>query len=118
MAIKQTDPHKRGKSSRDKGKRGELELVNLIRDTWGYDVRRGKVFYHESDMVGLDGIHPEIKRKERLNVDDAMQQAVEEAAKRKDGLPTVFHRKDRGEWLVTMKLSDWIDLYGAWNEKE
>ena len=42
----------------------------------------------------------------------------EEAKKRKDGLPTVFHRRNRTEWLVTMRLEDWIDLYGAWNDEE
>lgn len=26
-------------------------------------------------------------------------------------LPAVFHRKNHSEWLVTMKLEDWITLY-------
>lgn len=112
--IKQSDNRKRGKASRNKGASAERELANLIRDNWGYDVHRGKVFYHESDIVGLDGIHPEVKRQERLNIYNAMAQAVDEAKKRNDGIPTVFHRRDRGEWMVTMRLSDWIDLYGAW----
>ena len=94
---------KQGKRSRDRGKRGELELANLIRDNWGYDVHRGKVFCGESDMVGLTGIHPEIKRVEKLNIHKAMEQAIGEAEKRQDGLPTVFFRRDRGEWLVTMR---------------
>jgi hypothetical protein len=64
--------------------------------------------------VGLDGIHPEVKRVEKLNIHKAMEQAKEEAIKRDDGLPTVFFRRDRGEWLVCMRLEDWIDLYGAW----
>ena len=25
--------------------------------------------------------------------------------------PTVFHRKDRCEWLVTMRLEDWMEIY-------
>lgn len=114
--IHQDDPHKRGKASRQKGASAEREIANLIKDTWGYDVHRGKVFYHESDLVGLDGIHPEVKRVEKLNVSKAMAQAIEEAKKRGDGLPTVFHRRDHGEWLVTMRLEDWMDLYGAWRE--
>lgn len=111
------DAKKMGRASRNKGARGERELANLLSDLWGYRVHRGKVFYGESDMVGLDGIHPEVKRVERLNVPQAMAQAVEEAGKRQDGLPTVFHRRNRGEWLVTMRLTDWIDLYGAWQDK-
>ena len=114
ISWEKTEAQKRGKRSRERGKRAELELANLIRDTWGYDVHRGKVFYHESDMVGLEGIHPEVKRVERLNIHEAMAQAIKEAEKRQDGLPTVFFRRNRGEWLCTMRLTDWIDLYGAW----
>lgn len=28
--------------------------------------------------------------------------------------PAVFHRKNRCEWLVTMRLDDWIELYREW----
>ena len=114
--IKQSDPKKRGRAARNKGKRGELELVHLIRDTWGYEVHRGKVYYHEPDLVGLDGLHVEVKAVERLNLREAMQQASEDAQKRQDGLPAVFHKKDRDGWLVTMKLDDFMDLYGAWRD--
>lgn len=116
--IKQTDKVKRGKASRNKGASGERELANLIRDTWGYPTRRGFVFQHESDVVGLSGIHIECKRQERLNLHEAMKQARNEAQKRQDGIPAVFHRKDREPWLVTMTLDDWMDLYGAWNDAE
>lgn len=111
------DKQKQGKHNRDKGARGERELAKLIREQYGYEARRGYVFQHESDMVGLPGIHPEVKRKEKLSLYTAMEQAIEEAEKRKDGLPTVFHRRDRKEWLVVMRLTDWIDLYGAWNDE-
>lgn len=113
-----TDSHKKCKTSRNKGKNGELELMHILRDDYGYPVRRGYVFQHESDLVGLQGIHPEVKRKEKLSIYEAMEQAVEEAQKRDDGLPTVFHRRNGKEWLVVMRLSDWIDLYGAWVDGE
>lgn len=111
---RQNDPRKRGKAARNRGANAERELANLIKKEWGYNVRRGYVFQHESDMVGLDGIHPEIKRVEKLNIHGAMRQAIDEAKKRKDGLPTVFFRRDREEWLVCMRLADWINLYGKW----
>ena len=108
-----------GKTSQRKGAVGERELAHILRDFYGYEVKRGSVFFHQSDMVGLVGIHPEVKRVEKLNIHAAMEQAKEEAEIRKDGLPTVFHRKNRTEWLVTQRLEDWIDLYGAWvDEKE
>lgn len=105
-----------GKMSQRKGAVGERELANILRDYYGYEVTRGSVFHGQSDMVGLPGIHPEVKRVERLNIHDAMEQAKTEAAKRGDGIPTVFHRRNRTEWLVTMRLEDWIDLYGEWND--
>ena len=102
--------------SQRKGANGERELAHILRDKYGYEVRRGSVFWGESDMVGLPGIHPEVKRVEKLNIHAAMSQAIEEAEKRQDGIPTVFFRRNGGEWLVCQRLEDWIDLFGAWNE--
>ena len=31
-------------------------------------------------------------------------------------IPTVRHRKDRKQWLVTMSLVDWIELFQAWEK--
>lgn len=107
-----------GKGSRNKGANGERELANLLRDFWGFDVRRGQVFNGEPDIVGLNGIHVEVKRVEKLNLIAAMQQAREAAKKKKDGVPAVFHRKNRTRWLVTMDLDDWVDFYLAWIEEE
>lgn len=104
-----------GKSSQRKGANGERELANRFKD-YGFEVRRGQVFNHESDMIGLKGIHPEVKRVEKLNVWAAMEQAVTESLIRKDGVPTLFHRRNREDWLVTMRLSDWIELYKDWNK--
>lgn len=104
--IKQSDPHKRGRASRTKGKNAELELVHILRDFYGYPVRRGKVFYHESDVVGLPGIHIEVKRREPMALRDAMVQAVREARIREDGAPTVFARADRRPWIVCSLYND------------
>ena len=108
------DPHSRGKSAKNKGADGERELSNIFRDVYGYDTHRGMVFYHESDVVGLPGIHIECKRVEKLNVQAALEQSVNEAQIKCDGIPTLFHRRNRKGWLVTMRLEDWMDLYGEW----
>lgn len=106
-----------GKSSQRKGAQGERELANLIRDMWGYEVKRGQVFNGQSDMIGLKGIHPEVKRVEKLNIHKAMEQARTESEKRRDGIPVVFHRINREPWLVTLDLYDFMDMYGEWHEK-
>lgn len=112
------EKQKKGKSARDKGARYELELVHILRDFYGYPVRRGYVFQHESDVIGLYGVHIECKAVERLNIRKAYRQAVEEANKRHDGVPVVFHHKNRDGWLVTMSLEDFMDFYGGWHDTE
>lgn len=112
------EKQKSGKSARDKGARYELELVHILRDFYGYPVRRGYVFQHESDVIGLQGVHIECKAVERLNIRKAYRQAVEEANKRNDGVPVVFHHKNREGWLVTLSLADFMDMYGGWNDTE
>ena len=64
------------------------------------------------DVVGLDYIHIECKRVERLDLYGAMYQSYRDS--KKGQLPAVFHRKNRGNWLVTMKLDDWIKLYNEY----
>ena len=34
-----------------------------------------------------------------------------DAEKFGDGLPALFHRRNRTPWLVTMRLEDWLKLY-------
>lgn len=98
--------------SQRKGRSGELELVRVLNDN-GIPARPGDPVSYGStpDVVGVPGIHPEVKRVERLNVHEAMAQAVRDSKKFGDGLPAVFHRRNRTEWLVTMTLTDWIRIY-------
>lgn len=103
-----------GKSSQAKGRRGEYELSKIF-NTYGIDARPGEAlnFGTEPDVVGVTGIHIECKRVEKLNLFKAIQQSVRDSKKFHDGLPCVFHRKNRTGWLVTMPLSDWMKLYNA-----
>lgn len=100
------------KKEQRKGRSGELELVRVLNDN-GIPASPGDPVSYGStpDVVGVPGIHPEVKRVERLNVHEAMAQAVRDSKKFGDGLPAVFHRRNRTEWLVTMTLTDWIRIY-------
>ncbi len=108
----------RGKASKNKGKRGERELANLLKEE-GYDCKRGQQFCGangNADVIGLNGIHIECKRVERLNLKEAMNQAISDS---KDGnIPTVFHRANNEGWKVTMRFEDWIKLYREWESGE
>ena len=100
-----------GKTSRDKGKRGERELAGKLRQH-GFDTRRG-VQYHggpdSPDVIGLEGIHIEVKRTERLSLYDALSQSKADAAPGE--MPVVMHRRNNCEWVVIQPLDDWINLY-------
>lgn len=101
-----------GKFSQRKGRTGELELARLLRG-YGYDVQPGQAVSYGAtpDLVGLSGVHIECKRNERLNVPEAMAQAVRDADRFRDGAPAVFHRRNRSGWLVTMQICDWMEMY-------
>lgn len=60
-------------------------------------------------MIGLPGYHLEIKRVERLNVPEAMRQSIRDSEKFGDGIPLLLHRRNREDWLCTMRLSDFLD---------
>lgn len=98
-------------NSRDKGARGERELAGKLRE-YGYKSRRGQQYCGsngDADVIGLEGIHIECKRVERLNIEDAMTQAKSDA--KENEVPAVFHRKNHCEWLVTMRLEDFMSMY-------
>ena len=99
-----------GKGSRDKGARGELELVHLLTDLGFQGLRRGNVFAGDADVVGLFPFHIEVKRVEKLNLWNAVQQAIAEMHKKKDGeIPVVFHRKNNQKWLMTIP-EEWFGV--------
>ena len=89
-----------GKGAQRKGADGERELAALLS------------FGTVPDLIGLSGIHIEVKRVERLNVPAAFRQAQRDSERFRDGAPALFHRRSREPWLVTMELKDWLKLYG------
>lgn len=98
-------------NSRQKGAAGERELANALK-TYGYDTRRGQQFCGangDADVIGIEGLHIECKRVEKLNIDNAYKQAAEDA---RDGeTPVVMHRKNGQKWKVTLSLEDFMKLW-------
>lgn len=102
-------------NSRNKGANGERELAKKLKE-YGYPTFRGQQFsgIGNADVEGLPHIHIECKRVEKLNLYTAMSQSKRDT---KEGQkPVVMHRKNHCEWLVTMTLEDWIELYREWSE--
>lgn len=100
-------------NSRNKGAKGERELAAKLRE-YGYNCRRGQQYSGangDADVVGLPGVHIECKRVEKLNLYDAMSQSARDA--RNGETPVVFHRRNNKEWLVTLRLNDYMNMYGG-----
>lgn len=101
-------------NSKKKGAAGEREFANYCKEK-GFDVRRtaqynGKEQGSLADVIGIPGIHIEVKRAEKLNIHDAINQAIRDNVT-KGSIPIVAHRKNRTPWLITMTADDWFKLF-------
>ena len=98
-------------NSKQKGARGEREWAKFCRDQ-GYECRRSQQYCGangDADVIGIDGLHMEVKRVERLNIYDAVSQAKSDA--RDEEMPIVAHRKNNHKWLVTMEAEEFFKLW-------
>lgn len=102
-------------NSKQKGTRGEREWSSFCKSQ-GYDTRRSQQYCGangDADVIGIDGLHMEVKRVERLNIYDAINQATADS---RDGeMPIVAHRKNNHNWLVTMSAEDFFKLWREYN---
>ena len=90
-------------NSKEKGARGERQWRDELRAN-GYAARRGQQFSGSPDSPdvvcpALPWLHFEVKAVERLNIEDAMEQARRDAGAK---IPVVAHRRSFRPWLVTM----------------
>ena len=105
-------------NSKQKGKRGELAVVKKFKE-YGYDCNRTAQFKGNTgradDIEGIDYIHAEVKFVERLNLEDAIAQAVRDSlASGREAIPTIFHKKNYHDLLVTQRFDDWIEMYNEY----
>lgn len=98
--------------SRRKGADGELEFAQLLCEA-GFEARRGQQFCggdRSPDVItNIPGVHFEVKRVEKLNVDKAMEQAIADAPTSR--FHCVAHRRNRKVWLATIPMSQFLTLY-------
>jgi len=101
-----------GKYSRNKGKVGEREVASISREHGFTDSRRGQQYHgggDSPDVLGIPGLHLEVKRVEKLNLKNAMAQSSKDAAEGE--IPVVVHRKSREPWYITLDFESFLDLY-------
>lgn len=106
-----------GKSSKARGKRGELNLVHALRHAGFPEARRTAQYCGKagtSDVTGLNGIHVEVKNVERLNIWEALLQSKRDSEADGNGdIPAVFFKRNYTGWYVAGPLPDFIRLYAS-----
>ena len=98
-------------NSKDKGKRGERHVAKVLREH-GYDAKRG-VQYQGSpdspDVVGIPGVHIEVKFTEHLNIWNALAQSEKDAGA--DEIPIVVFKRNRSKDYVALSLENFIEIF-------
>ncbi len=95
-----------------KGKAGEREWRDQLREAGFMKSYRGQQYQGGTDSPDvvcpeLPAIHFEVKRVERLNIENAMAQAISDA---KGKIPIVAHRKNNCDWLVTLPAEEFFKI--------
>lgn len=97
-----------------KGYRGETELAAILSAMFGVEAKRGASPYLPGfiarDVIGLPGVHVEVKRRERVSLPDALRQARHDSG---GLLPIVAHRGNGQPWAVTVLLEDLPEFAAA-----
>ena len=98
-------------NSKIKGKRGELLFCKEAKK-YGFDCRRGQQYsgIGGEDIVGLYGIHVEVKFGEKIDIKKAMEQAVRDCGGK---IPIVAVKKNYQPWRIIMRLPDLCILCGS-----
>jgi hypothetical protein len=119
-----------GKKSREKGRKGELELAKLIDKHLGLDVSRNLRQYQIGghDLIGWDGVHTEVKRYASVtqgDIDTFWQQTISQCEH--GDVPLLAYRANYQDWRFVLRPCDWggpvgepmqVDIHGlvAWRD--
>lgn len=103
-----------GQMQRQKGKRGEQEVVRLILPI--YPLARSKRAGGESasvdrgrDILGTPGLCIQVHLGQSATPQTKLREACA-GALGTDDLPVAFTRRDREDWVVTLRASDFLAL--------
>ena len=96
-----------GRMSRSNGQRGEREAAKELNTLFGLEARRSQQYCGDAgdaDLIGIEGIHVEVKRVERFHMHPALEQADSD---RKAGeTPLVLTRQNGKSWVACCYLED------------
>ena len=103
-------------NAKRKGNQAERELLRILQE-YGVDAHRNDQRYvggidnpDISVRMGPVSVQVECKRVERLQLAAALRQAHRDA--NGHALPVVVHRRSREPWIVSMELTDLLEVLG------
>lgn len=108
-----------GRRSRNKGARGEREIVQKLAEHGikSYRTPNSGGLAIKSDIQGWGDFSPEVKFQETSSIWAWWEQACNSASAHQT--PLVIFRRSRSEWLVTMSFDDFLGLmYHAQEEDD
>jgi hypothetical protein len=109
------------RAQREKGKRGERQACEVLAELTGVEWERSASQSRRDggkgrpDLVPCDpdarpGLHPEVKVGKAPPALPALEQACEDA--RGGAVPFALVRRDRGEWVLVVRVADLDALLG------
>lgn len=107
-------------NSRAKGASNERALSKWLSEYFGVEARRACQYHGLSDRGDVElhpSIHIECKAVESLNIHKALEQSIRDAGNNdRNPVPTVFHKKNRTCWLLTIRAEDIIPFCKVVNQ--
>ena len=102
------------RAERDKGARGEREVVAILNNNGLRAVRTPNSggLHVRGDLTGVPGYHFEVKRQETLRLPTWLRQAQTDAILESGptAVPVVAWRQNQGEWYAALPLDDLAKL--------
>lgn len=97
------------KNPKRKGNAGERELRKYLHQHGLVGAARteGSGRFGDGDIKGVPQLHIEAKRVERINLYAAYAQAEGDLGLGPE-VPIVFHRRNRGNWMVFLSADDFL----------
>lgn len=105
-------------NSKQKGKRGELEIAHIMQ-RYGYPAERGVQYSGlkgNADVVGVDGLHIEVKRAQRVTDEQYMRQAERDA--RAGVVPVVMYRRNNEDWKALLRLNIFMAIWDELTDRQ
>lgn len=99
-------------NSKQKGKRNELQVVNILKEH-GIDSRRTAQYCGntgDAADVTWEGFHVEVKHRETTAIWEWLRQAKSDT--KNDDIPIVVFRKNREKWHVCLEFETFLELLG------